>query len=57
MYGDAFLAQAVERHGGYDADLMATLTEFVARTVALGARASATSSAPPWRKSSRPGAG
>jgi anhydro-N-acetylmuramic acid kinase len=36
VYGDAFLARAAERHGGYDADLMATLTEFVARTVAWG---------------------
>ena len=38
MYGDAFVDRAVERHGGLDADLMATLTEFVARTVALGIR-------------------
>ncbi len=38
MYGDAFVVRAVERHGGLDADLMATLTEFVARTVALGIR-------------------
>ncbi len=36
MYGDAFVDRAAGRHGGYDADLMATLTEFVARTVALG---------------------
>jgi anhydro-N-acetylmuramic acid kinase len=36
VYGDAFVARAAERHGGYDADLMATLTEFVARTIALG---------------------
>ena len=36
MYGDAFVAQAAERHGGYDTDLMATLTEFTARTIALG---------------------
>ena len=36
MYGDAFVARAAERHGGFDADLMATLTEFVARTIALG---------------------
>jgi anhydro-N-acetylmuramic acid kinase len=36
MYGDAFVAQAAERHGGYDIDLMATLTEFTARTIALG---------------------
>jgi anhydro-N-acetylmuramic acid kinase len=36
MYGDAFVARAAARHGGFDADLMATLTEFVARTVALG---------------------
>ena len=34
VYGDAFVASAAECHGGYDADLMATLTEFVARTVA-----------------------
>ena len=36
MYGDAFVARAAARHGGLDADLMATLTEFVARTVAAG---------------------
>ena len=36
MYGDAFVARVAERHGGFDVDLMATLTEFVARTVALG---------------------
>ena len=36
MYGDAFVTRAAERHGGYDADLMATLTEFVARTIAWG---------------------
>jgi anhydro-N-acetylmuramic acid kinase len=36
MYGDAFVARAAERHGARDADLMATLTEFSARTVALG---------------------
>jgi anhydro-N-acetylmuramic acid kinase len=38
MYGDAFVDRAAERHGGFDADLMATLTEFVARTVAAGIR-------------------
>jgi anhydro-N-acetylmuramic acid kinase len=36
MYGDAFVAQAAERHGAYDMDLMATLTEFTARAIALG---------------------
>ena len=36
MYGDAFVAQAAEQHGAYDADLMATLTEFTARSIALG---------------------
>jgi anhydro-N-acetylmuramic acid kinase len=36
MYGDAFVADAAARHGSYDADLMATLTEFSARTVARG---------------------
>jgi anhydro-N-acetylmuramic acid kinase len=36
MYGDAFVAGAAAKHGGYDVDLMATLTEFVARTIALG---------------------
>jgi anhydro-N-acetylmuramic acid kinase len=36
MYGDAFVARAAEQHGGYDTDLMATLTEFTARTIALG---------------------
>jgi anhydro-N-acetylmuramic acid kinase len=38
MYGDAFVARAAEQHGGFDAGLMATLTEFVARTIALGLR-------------------
>jgi len=38
VYGDAFLARAAEGHGGYDADLMATLTEFVARTIGRGLR-------------------
>ena len=36
MYGDAFLARAAERHGAYDTNLMATLTEFTARAVAIG---------------------
>jgi anhydro-N-acetylmuramic acid kinase len=36
MYGDAFITRAAERHGAYDSDLMATLTEFTARAVALG---------------------
>jgi anhydro-N-acetylmuramic acid kinase len=36
VYGDVFVARAAELHGGYDADLMATLIEFVARSVALG---------------------
>lgn len=35
MYGDDFVARAADLHGGLDADLMATLTEFTARTVAL----------------------
>jgi anhydro-N-acetylmuramic acid kinase len=35
MYGDDFLARAAAAHGGWDAGLMATLTEFTARTVAL----------------------
>lgn len=34
MYGDAFLDRAARLHGGHDADLMATLTEFTARSVA-----------------------
>lgn len=38
MYGDAFVDRAIARHGGCDADLMATLTEFVARSVAGGIR-------------------
>jgi anhydro-N-acetylmuramic acid kinase len=38
MYGDAFVDHAAERRGGFDVDLMATLTEFVARTVATGIR-------------------
>jgi anhydro-N-acetylmuramic acid kinase len=36
MYGDAFVASIAERHGHFDTDLMATLTEFSARTIALG---------------------
>jgi anhydro-N-acetylmuramic acid kinase len=36
MYGYAFVAGAAELHGGYDAGLMATLTEFTARSIALG---------------------
>ncbi len=35
MYGDDFVARAAALHGGFDVDLMATLTEFTARTVAL----------------------
>ena len=35
MYGDDFVARAAALHGGLDADLMATLTEFTARSVAL----------------------
>jgi anhydro-N-acetylmuramic acid kinase len=35
MYGDEFLARAAGSHGGWDADLMATLTEFTARSIAL----------------------
>ncbi len=35
MYGDDFVARAEALHGGLDADLMATLTEFTARSVAL----------------------
>jgi anhydro-N-acetylmuramic acid kinase len=38
MYGDAFVARAAQRHGAHDTDLMATLTEFTARTIALGLR-------------------
>lgn len=38
MYGDAFVDHAVALHGGADVDLMATLTEFSARTVALALR-------------------
>jgi anhydro-N-acetylmuramic acid kinase len=38
MYGDAFVDRAAGRHHGFDADLMATLVEFVARTVANGIR-------------------
>jgi anhydro-N-acetylmuramic acid kinase len=34
MYGDAFLDRAAAAHGALDADLMATLTEFTARSVA-----------------------
>lgn len=36
MYGDAFLERAVAAHGGQrDPDLMATLTEFTARSISL----------------------
>jgi anhydro-N-acetylmuramic acid kinase len=38
MYGDAFVDRAAGRHDSTGADLMATLTEFVARTVAGGLR-------------------
>jgi anhydro-N-acetylmuramic acid kinase len=38
MYGDAFVDRAAGRHGGFDADLMATLVEFVARSVTNGIR-------------------
>jgi anhydro-N-acetylmuramic acid kinase len=34
MYGDAFVDRAAALHGGLDDDLMATLTEFTARTIA-----------------------
>ena len=34
MYGDAFLDRALSLHGGLDANLVATLTEFTARTIA-----------------------
>lgn len=36
MYGDAFVERTAARHGGFDHDLMATLVEFVARSVARG---------------------
>jgi anhydro-N-acetylmuramic acid kinase len=36
MYGDAFVARAALRHGAHDRNLMATLTEFTAQTIALG---------------------
>jgi anhydro-N-acetylmuramic acid kinase len=35
MYGDAFLSRVLEAHSGSGADLMATLTEFTARTIAF----------------------
>ncbi len=35
MYGDAFLDQVIQRFGRVDADLLATLTEFSALSVAL----------------------
>ena len=38
MYGDDFVDRAAHQHGQRDADLMATLTEFSARAVALGLR-------------------
>jgi anhydro-N-acetylmuramic acid kinase len=34
MYGEEFLARAADSHGGRDAHLMATLTEFTARSIA-----------------------
>ena len=36
MYGDAFVARAAELHGGHDTNLMSTLIEFIARTIASG---------------------
>ena len=36
MYGDAFVAQAAKLHGAYDVDLMASLTEFSAKAIAMG---------------------
>ena len=36
MYGDEFVAHASKLHGSYDVNLMATLTEFTARSIALG---------------------
>ena len=39
MYGDAFVARAAEQHGGYDADLMATLTEFTRKSDRAGTSA------------------
>ena len=53
MYGDAFVARAAERHGGHDADLMSTLIEFIARTIAWGS-GSAPRSGVPWSRSSWP---
>jgi anhydro-N-acetylmuramic acid kinase len=38
VYGDTFVARAGLAHGAFDANLIATLTEFVARTIALGLR-------------------
>ncbi|SIN73502.1 anhydro-N-acetylmuramic acid kinase [Singulisphaera sp. GP187] len=35
MYGDAFLERAAAAHGRLDPDLMATLTEFTARSIAM----------------------
>jgi anhydro-N-acetylmuramic acid kinase len=34
LYGEAFLAEVAVAHGGYNNDLMATLTEFTARSIA-----------------------
>lgn len=34
LYGDAFLARVAAAHGRYDVDLMATLAEFTARSIA-----------------------
>ncbi|MFO0907817.1 MAG: anhydro-N-acetylmuramic acid kinase [Isosphaeraceae bacterium] len=38
MYGDLFVEQAITSHGAADADLMATLTEFTAATIARAFR-------------------
>ena len=51
MFGDACIARAAGLHGGYDASLMATLTEFTARSVALDFTGSCRS----LTKSSQPG--
>ena len=53
MYGDAFVADAAARHGSYDANLMATLTEFSGLTWSPGGSSNARSSVRLWKKSSR----
>ena len=56
VYGDAFVARAAERHGGYDADLMATLPSS-SRDGSPGGSGSVPGSVRRWRRSIVAGGG